>query len=62
MAKTPTHRYGPVPVRQMTGVQVDVEELGGAQSTIGTGAASIVVPQDDVLQHQRHSALLAKSQ
>ena len=41
---------GPVPVRQMTGVQVDVEELGGASVHYrDTGAASIVVPQDDVL-------------
>ena len=41
---------GPVPVRQMTGVQVDVEELGGASvHSRDTGAASIVVPQDDVL-------------
>ncbi|MEC9112910.1 MAG: carboxyl transferase domain-containing protein [Actinomycetota bacterium] len=41
---------GPVPVRQMTGVQVDVEELGGASVHYrDTGAASIVVPHDDVL-------------
>jgi acetyl-CoA carboxylase carboxyltransferase component len=41
---------GPVPVRQMTGVQVDVEELGGANVHYrDTGAASIVVPHDDVL-------------
>ena len=41
---------GPVPVRQMTGVQVDVQELGGANVHYReTGAASIVVPHDDVL-------------
>jgi acetyl-CoA carboxylase carboxyltransferase component len=35
----------------MTGVQVDVEELGGANVHYrDTGAASIVVPHDDVLQ------------
>ena len=41
---------GPVPVQQMTGVEVDVEELGGASVHFrDTGAASIVVAHDDVL-------------
>ncbi len=40
---------GPVPVRQMTGVVVSAEELGGA-STHGTatGVAHLVVPPDEV--------------
>ena len=42
---------GPVPVQQMTGVHVDVEELGGATVHYrDTGAASIVVSHDDVLE------------
>ncbi len=41
---------GPVPVQQMTGVRVDVEELGGASVHFrDTGAASIIVPHDEVL-------------
>ena len=41
---------GPVPVQQMTGVRVDVEELGGASVHYrDTGAASIIVSHDDVL-------------
>ena len=41
---------GPVPVQQMTGVTVDVEELGGsAVHYSDTGAASMVVSHDDVL-------------
>ena len=41
---------GPVPVQQMTGVRVDVEELGGAAVHFrDTGAASIIVPHGEVL-------------
>lgn len=42
---------GPIPVRQMTGVQINQQELGGADvHHRETGVASIIVSDDEVLQ------------
>jgi acetyl-CoA carboxylase carboxyltransferase component len=42
---------GPIPVRQMTGVQISQQELGGADvHHRETGVASIIVSDDEVLQ------------
>ena len=42
---------GPIPVRQMTGVQISQQELGGSDvHHRETGVASIIVSDNEVLQ------------